>query len=116
MLLKEIKLNPLQKRVMDSISYSKMNDKDVDELFSEIKKGIFTRLSESDFNKFESYKNFSMGQDGNANTVSGKNTVWEMTQVGPMLRAANDIAISYRKYAWNSSPYLYKMLVNSSFV
>lgn len=40
--LKEIRLNPLQKRVMDSISYSKMNDKDVDELFAEIQKGIFT--------------------------------------------------------------------------
>ena len=40
--LKEIKLNPLQQRVMDSISYSQMNNKDIDELFNEIKKGIFT--------------------------------------------------------------------------
>ena len=40
--LKEIRLNPLQQRVMDSISYSQMNNKDIDELFNEIKKGIFT--------------------------------------------------------------------------
>ena len=40
--LKEIRLNPLQQRVMDSISYSKMNNNDIDELFNEIKKGIFT--------------------------------------------------------------------------
>jgi len=40
--LKEIRLNPLQKRVMDSISYSKMNNKDIDKLFAEIRKGIFT--------------------------------------------------------------------------
>ena len=40
--LKEIRLNPLQQRLMNSMSYCKMSASDVDELFSEIKKGIFT--------------------------------------------------------------------------
>ena len=40
--LKEIRLNPLQQRIMDSVSYSTMTDKDIDHVFREIKKGIFT--------------------------------------------------------------------------
>ena len=40
--LKEIRLNPLQQRIMDSVSYSTMTDKDIDHVFREIRKGIFT--------------------------------------------------------------------------
>ena len=40
--LKEIRLNPLQQRIMDSISYSTMSNKDIDHVFCEIRKGIFT--------------------------------------------------------------------------
>ena len=40
--LKEIRLNPLQQRIMNSISYSTMSNKDIDQLFGEIRKGIFT--------------------------------------------------------------------------
>ena len=59
--LKEIRLNPFQKRVMDSISYSKMNDKDVDELFSEIKKGIYdTCLKHFDNNNIVWQDKFSI--------------------------------------------------------
>ncbi len=40
--LKQISLNPIHQRIMDSISYTKMNEADIDLLFSEIKKNIFT--------------------------------------------------------------------------
>jgi len=76
-----------------------------------LKPGILTNLAGSSegFNNIENYSSFSMGsgKENTADCVSAKNTVWEMTSIGPKLRAANDIAISYRKYAWNSSPYLY---------
>ena len=72
-----------------------------------INSGILTNLSSRGFTDLKNYPSFSMGQDGNGDTVSTKNTVWKMTDLGPALRGANDIAISYRKYEWNSSPYLY---------
>ena len=39
--------------------------------------------------------------------VSAQNTIWQMTPNGIALRTANDIAVSYRKTTWVSSPYLY---------
>ncbi|MBQ7973745.1 MAG: hypothetical protein IJ295_02215, partial [Clostridia bacterium] len=72
--------------------------------------GTLKRLTNNDVNKyddFSNYEGFSMGQNDNEQTVSTKNTVWVMTNLGPMLRAANEITISFRKYTWESSPYLY---------
>ena len=40
--LKDIKLNPIQQRIMDSLSYSMMGKEDIEELFCEIKKGVFS--------------------------------------------------------------------------
>ncbi len=40
--LKDIKLNPIQQRIMDSLSYSMMEKDDIEELFCEIKKGVFS--------------------------------------------------------------------------
>ncbi len=71
------------------------------------------RLSNNSSAKYadiNNYSGFSIGQaqeDEGAWGISPNNTIWVMTDVGPMLRAANDIAISFRKYSWNSSPYLY---------
>ncbi len=56
-----------------------------------------------DINK---YNGFSIGQASNWE-ISDKNTVWKMTDKGPMLREANEIAVSYRKTTLNWSPYLY---------
>ena len=40
--LKNIELEGIQKRINDSVSYEPMNDDDIEELFQEIKKGLFT--------------------------------------------------------------------------
>ena len=40
--LKAIPLSPLQKRMTDCVSYQKMNEDDVAQLYAEIKKGMFT--------------------------------------------------------------------------
>ena len=40
--LKDIKLNPIQQRIMDSLSYSRMGKDDIEKLFCEIKKGVFS--------------------------------------------------------------------------
>lgn len=75
--------------------------------------GTLKHLTNSSNNQNERYteinnfEGFSIGDDS-GNGVSDKNTIWKMTNVGPMLRAANEIAISYRKYTWGSSPYLYQ--------
>ena len=57
------------------------------------------------YDYIENYAGFSMGKENHE--VLADNTIWEMTALGPKLRAANDIAISHRKYTWSSSPYLY---------
>ena len=72
-----------------------------------IKKGVLKNLTVSGLNDITNYESFSIGKNNTENVVSAKNTIWKMTEKGPALRGANDIAISYRKYAWNSSPYLY---------
>ena len=60
------------------------------------------------FDDINNYKGFSIGQTGNDDWgVTADNTIWMMTDIGPMLREANEIAVSHRKYSWNSSPYLY---------
>lgn len=75
--------------------------------------GTLKRLTNNSDNRNEkytvidNYEGFSIG-DNCGNEISDKNTIWKMTNVGPMLRVANEIAISYRKYTWNSSPYLYQ--------
>ncbi len=71
--------------------------------------GVLKHLSNNSTLKYDhiaNYEGFSMGMD-NSDVISADNTIWEMTELGPVLRAANEIAISYRKYTWNSSPYLY---------
>lgn len=40
--LKSISLNPIQQRILNTIEYEEMNKSDIDKLFYEIKKGIFT--------------------------------------------------------------------------
>jgi len=74
--------------------------------------GTLKRLSDNNTstNKFSSvrnYEGFSIGSDDDDWEISSKNTIWVMTSVGPILREANEIAVSYRKYTWDSSPYLY---------
>ncbi|MBR4419161.1 MAG: hypothetical protein IKT33_04105, partial [Clostridia bacterium] len=58
------------------------------------------------FNDIKNYSGFSIGY-GELN-VTDKNTIWKMTGLGPMLRAANEIAVSSRKYSYDASMYLYK--------
>jgi hypothetical protein len=38
---KNVKLLPVQKRMLDSVTYAKMNDVDIDEMFVEIRGGLF---------------------------------------------------------------------------
>lgn len=40
--LKNISLSPIQQRILNTIGYEKMNESDIDKLFYEIRKGIFT--------------------------------------------------------------------------
>lgn len=40
--LKNIGLNPIQQRILNTIGYEEMNKSDIDKLFYEIRKGIFT--------------------------------------------------------------------------
>lgn len=81
--------------------------------FSDDWKGTLKHLTNNSANKYgdiNNYEGFSIGQaqdDQGAWGVTPKNTIWIMTDVGPMLRAANEITVSYRKYTWSSSPYLY---------
>lgn len=84
--------------------------------FSNDWKGTLKHLTNNSNNANEKYANinnyegFSIGQAQNDNGVWGiapDNTIWMMTDVGPMLREANEITVSYRKYTWGSSPYLY---------
>ena len=67
------------------------------------------RLDGAKFTDLKNYSAFSIGQ-GDESTdvaVSAKNTIWQMTALGPKLRGANDIAISYRKYKYADAVYLF---------
>ncbi len=87
-----------------------------------IKAGVLTQLSNNSTAKYsaiDSYQDFSIGQDRKKVWyqtedgqmmywyISNQNTIWSMTDLGPMLRTPNDIAISSRKTIAQSSPYLF---------
>ncbi len=78
--------------------------------------GVLTQLADVNdpnansrkYNMVESYEGFSIGENNNADWyITAQNTIWMMTDLGPMLRTPNDIAISYRKTIAQSSPYLF---------
>lgn len=80
-------------------------------------KGTLKRLSDNSdgeknpsalYRNIKNYQGYSIGSDVVDSQISGKNAIWIMTANGPMLREANEIAVSFRKHTWNSSPYLYR--------
>ncbi|MBS7401144.1 MAG: hypothetical protein KIG16_01360 [Eubacteriales bacterium] len=76
---------------------------------------VIRRLTNKESKRYADIKNFdgfSMGISSELDPtweVSDSNTTWMMTEAGPMLRAANDIAVSYRKTTMTWSPYLYNL-------
>lgn len=82
--------------------------------FSDDWNGTLKHLSNNSqlrYADINNYEGFSIGQAQDDNGewgITPDNTIWVMTNVGPMLREANEITISYRKYSWESSPYLYE--------
>ena len=78
--------------------------------FSDDWNGTIKRLTNQDSHSLydlNNYQSFSMANEDGSDGMTANNTIWKMTKLGPVLRAANEVTISFRKYAWSTSPYLY---------
>lgn len=76
------------------------------------REGVLKRLDNNNetarYANIADYEGYSIGSDKDDWIISGQNTIWRMGELGPELRSANDIAVSYRKTISASPVYLYK--------